>query len=285
MRSFFGILVALFGLSFAGQAVCQTAESSCSSSTVLNLTSNWSDDQRELLRKEIVPSIQKRVADAWVKLLAKQAPFGVPPEKVCIEFNLEADGTITNPQIILSSKSALLDRLAFDSLKVASPLDLLPNTLPVKFLTVDYLFVYDACDSRQRYALLSELPCNIRESSKDLGFAVVISFRPSIIPPFSLKECCLEHWAQSVEQKWASFVASSKGKNLVEIEADIEPDGTIANLQMTKPSGNGSIDHAAMESVTETKLAMSIPIKDPLKIRIDLLAHRTPDDVIIETKF
>jgi TonB family protein len=283
MRSLVVAFVVFCGLAFIHQAVCQTSppasNPSCSGITALG--SNWTEDQRQWIKDVLTPSIQKQVAAHWyVKQL-----FGIPPAHVCVEFQIQTDGTITGASIVESSHSDFLDQSAIRAVKAASPVDPLPKGLPVKFIEVGYLFNYKM--TNEPYVLLSQAPDSIKGSlPENPGFSVVLSVKPSLVEPLSaLKECCLEKWAHAVQQKWVSLASFAKDQNLVEIEAEIDPDGGITNLQMSNPSGNGRIDRAAVESLSGSKLAISVPLKNPVKIRVDFLANRTPDDVLVSTRF
>ena len=88
-----------------------------------------------------------------------------------------------------------------------------------------------------------------------------------------------------IQNEWATLVASSKDKNLVEIQASIEPDGSVDNLTITNPSGDGRVDREAMKSISDSKLMMKVAIHKPVRIRLDFLANETPEQVVVATSF
>lgn len=283
MRLLLIVLVAFLILVPVQRAACQPTpapiKSACDSTT--ELYPSWTTAQKHWLNDVFTPSVQRRVAAHWY---TKQVG-NIPPDHVCVGFHVEMDGTITAIEMLEPSHSDSLNQSALQAVKDASPFDPLPDGLPVKFIEVKYAFRYREHQT-QTYVPLSEQPFSITKSTPgNHDFAVVVSIGAPFDVPFDELRPPLENWAASIQQKWESNVSSSKDQNLVEIEADIQADGSIANINISRPSGNGPIDHAALDSLSGTKLVMTATIKIPVKIRIDFLAHRTPDDVVVATKF
>ena len=279
--------VILSGAAMSNHAVCQVVQPGSASNCSDTDTANWTTNQKQLLTNTVVPIIQKRIARHWI--IPKQDFSGLPHATACVSFILNANGDITGAKIVRSSHSDYFDQLALNAVKSASPLDPLPAALRVTHLSVVYTFTYAGNGPFDvlRFAPLNLLPHSFKEPrTSDSTFSLVVSTQPSFTEPLgSLKDCCLEKWAEMIQNEWATLVASSKDKNLVEIQASIEPDGSVDNLTITNPSGDGRVDREAMKSISDSKLMMKVAIHKPVRIRLDFLANETPEQVVVATSF